>query len=65
MVLVLLDLSAVFETVNHKLLLTRLRDRLGISGNGVRWFKSYLSDRRQSVILNSKCYMEPGIYCLI
>jgi hypothetical protein len=47
--LVLLDLSAAFDTVSHDTLITRLTDRFGITGDALRWFRSYLTDRKQCV----------------
>ena len=51
-ILVLLDLSATFDTVNHSLLLSRLYTRFGISGTVFKWFRSYLSDRTQFININ-------------
>jgi hypothetical protein len=44
--LVLLDLSAAFDTINHELLLSRLRDDFNIAGVALDWFRSYLSGRK-------------------
>ena len=48
-VLVLLDLSSAFDTIDHKVLLDRLRTRYGFSGTVLDWLKPYLSNRTQSV----------------
>ena len=50
--LVLLDLSAAFDTVRHDILLDRLRSSLGVTEKGFNWFKSNLSDRAQRVAVN-------------
>ena len=43
--LVLLDLSAAFDTMDHQVLLNRLRLSFGIHGYALEWIESYLSDR--------------------
>ena len=47
--LVLLDLSAAFDTDDHNVLLGRLQTSFGISGVPLDWFKCYLSARGQRV----------------
>ncbi len=49
--LVLLDLSAAFDTVDHTLLLQRVHQEMGIAGVPLAWLESYLRDRGQSVII--------------
>jgi hypothetical protein len=51
-VLVLLDLSAAFDTVDHVLLLQRLAN-LGITDAAHHWLTSYLEDRHQCVLVDS------------
>ncbi len=48
-VLVLLDLSAAFDTVDHAILLTRLELCVGIKGSALEWFKSYFSNQNFGV----------------
>ena len=52
-ILVMLDLSAAFDTLDYKVLLTRLEQRLGIRGTALRWFSDYHSGRTQSVVIDS------------
>ena len=48
-ILLLLDLSAASDTVDHNILLSRLKPRLGINGIALDWFRSYLSNRTYTV----------------
>ena len=50
--LVLLDLSAAFDTVSHSILFQRMQQELGIRGTALKWVKSYFSGRTTSVCIN-------------
>ena len=50
--LILLDLSAAFDTVSHLLLLNRFKHRFGIQGTVLRWFRSYMTDHSQKIALD-------------
>jgi hypothetical protein len=51
-ILLLLDLSSAFDTIDHHVLITRLHDLIGINDVALSWFISYLSDRTQRVCIN-------------
>ena len=48
--LVLLDLSAAFDTINHGILLGRLAG-MGLGGTVLQWLHSFLEGRTQKVVL--------------
>ena len=51
-VLVLLDYSAAFDTIDHHIMLQRLHHRFGINDSALEWFTSYFANRQQSVLIN-------------
>ena len=51
--LVLIDLSAAFDMVNHKRLLNTLH-AIGITGKAFAWFTSYLQNRSQPITISGK-----------
>ncbi len=53
-ILVLLELSAAFDTFDHDILFMRMEKRCGIKGTALKFIKSYLSDRKQKVIIGDQ-----------
>ena len=51
-ILLLLDLSAAFDTVDLCILLSRLSRWFGIGVRALEWFRLYLGDRTQFVNIN-------------
>lgn len=52
-ILVMLDLSAAFDTIDHSLLLNRLQRRFGFGELALDWMKSFLCGRSQKVMVGS------------
>ena len=61
--LVMLDLSAAFDTVNHEILIKHLQSKIGLCGTPLEWFTSYLLDRSYRVTVNGKCLQRFHLNC--
>lgn len=53
-VLVSLDLSAAFDTVDHSIFINRLEQYFGVTQFVKKWFSSYLTQRESQVCINGK-----------
>jgi len=64
-VVITLDLSAAFDTVDHGILLQRLQNTFGITGEALGWMASYFQDRAQSVVIgdttSSEVKLDSGV----
>jgi hypothetical protein len=59
---VFIDFSKAFDTIDHSLLLKKLA-AYGFSTNTLNWFKSYLSNRYQQVVINNEISNKMKILC--
>ena len=53
-VLVLLDFSAAFDTIDYDIFFNRLYCRYGMTDTVLKWFRSYFTNRSQVVIVNGE-----------
>ena len=60
--LILLDLSAAFDTVDHNILISRLRKQFGISDKVLHWLKSYLTNRTYGVTIGKQSGKKQFLY---
>ncbi len=51
--LVLLDISAAFDNIDHDIPVHRFKDEYGVGGSALSWFDSYLRDRNTRVCISS------------
>ncbi len=62
-ILVLLDLTAAFDTVDHEILISRLDQWVGIRGVALEWFRSYLANRTFCVSLGDSVSSSAPLSC--
>ena len=60
--MILIDLQKVFDTINHDILLKKL-SIIGFSDHTVKWFQSYLSNRKFTVNLENSFFEVSSISC--
>ena len=53
-VMIFLDLSAAFDTIDIEVLLTILSEEIGLTGAALQWCKSFLTGRTQRVNINGQ-----------
>ena len=51
--LLLLDMSRAFDTIDHSCLLKTLRSHFRVDGKVIEWIESYLSDRKQKIEIDN------------
>ncbi|XP_071496828.1 uncharacterized protein [Diadema antillarum] len=62
-IVLLLDLSAAFDTIDHEVLFHRLQQDFIVSATAPEWFRSYLHCRRQSVNIDGSVSKEAFLTC--
>ena len=60
--IVFLDIKKAFDTVNHNILIEKLK-HYGVDGLALNWFKSFLSDRMQKTKIGCKVSQLNRIIC--
>ena len=59
---IFIDLSKAFDTVDHKILISKLKN-YDVRGNNLNWFENYLNNRKQFIAYNNKYISFETITC--
>ena len=60
---IFLDIKKAFDSINHGILLNKMKKRFGISSIELKWFESYLSNREQQCSINEQLSSKKTITC--
>ena len=60
---VFLDIRKAFDSINHNILLRKMKDQFGVSNIELKWFESYISDREQVCFVNGMTSTPKEIVC--
>ena len=60
--LILLDVSASFDTVDHSILIEVLNNKSGVTGTALQWFKGYLTNRKFNICINNNYSDEKDLF---
>ncbi len=52
--IICMDLSAAFDTVDHEIQLNHIEKCFGIKHTCLKWFRSYLNNRKQTIVINGE-----------
>ena len=61
--IVFLDVRKAFDSINHEVLIDKMRNFIGVTGNQLRWFESYLNNRVQQCLINGQLSSPKKIIC--
>ena len=57
-----INLSKAFDTVDKEILYSKLKN-YGVKGNNLKWFESYLNNRKRFIRFNNRNTSFTGIKC--
>ena len=60
--MLLIDLQNAFNTIDHQILIKKMR-YLGFSKNVITWFKSYLSEQKFKININTSYSIPSNLIC--
>ena len=60
---IFLDIKKAFDSINHGILLNKMKKRFGISSTELKLFESYLSNREQQCSINEQLSSKKTITC--